>query len=308
MNGIRHAFGFYTSHGGDGEAPFDILTRLASRAGQRFAGASIYEELSAYGLVDRAWDTMVFDGELGELPLYLVAPKNEASIKAYTQMVGGEEHADRFERFLAATRERYMLASANSTRVVAPEGTGHNFVYERPEWLLETMHGIVAEVSANMAARDTDYTRLTTGWSGPYGGVPPVDEATPESVEAAYRRAIDEKRAEVAAIANNPEPPTFENTILALESSGVALDRTMQLLGIFTTTASTPEWGAVAAATAPLQPQLTDEIAHNEKLFGRVNAVYEALPASAPDAESRRVGHGYTRKHDPPRCCTYIGR
>ena len=288
-NGLRHVFGFYTSPGGNGDAPFEIVTHLATRAGQRFAGASIYEELSAYGLVDRAWETMVFDGELGELPLFLVAPKNEASITEYTQMVGGEEHAERFEQFLAATRERYMLASGNSTRVVAPEGTGHNFVYERPDWLVETMREIVADVSAGIASRDDEYLRLTTGWPGPYGGVPPVDEATPESVEVAYRRAIEEKRTEVSAIANNRDAPTFENTILALESSGVALDRIVQLLGIFTTTASTPEWREVAAATAPLHPQLMDEIAHNERLFARVEAVYNGLPTSAPDAESRRL-------------------
>ena len=48
------------------------------------------------------------------------------------------------------------------------------------------------------------YRQLTTDWPGPYGGLPPVELATPEFLEAAYVRAVEDMRNEVAAIVDNP--------------------------------------------------------------------------------------------------------
>lgn len=133
------------------------------------------------------------------------------------------------------------------------------------------------------------YAVLTTAWPGPYGGLPPVDNATPATLEAAYRRAIDDKRAEIKAIIENPDAPTFTNTVLALETSGEALARIQPLFAIFQTTSTTPEIAEAAARLAPLVPQLDDDIAHNADLFRRVRTVHEGLPGSAPDAEARRL-------------------
>ncbi len=138
-------------------------------------------------------------------------------------------------------------------------------------------------------ANEPSYETLTTAWPGPYGGVPPVDIATPAAMEAAYRRAVEERRVRVRAIAENPAPPTFENTIVALEASGTALERIGGLFTIFSSTSSNAEIGEVAARIAPLQPQLNDEIAHNQRLFARVSAVHAGLPGSAPNAEARRL-------------------
>ena len=66
----------------------------------------------------------------------------------------------------------------------------------------------------------TTAAELVAPWEGPFGGVPPVDRATPELIEAAVELGIAARRAEIAAVAANPAPPDFANTIEALEESG----------------------------------------------------------------------------------------
>ena len=65
---------------------------------------------------------------------------------------------------------------------------------------------------------------VLAAWEGPHGGAPAFDELAVEQFIPALEAAIAEKRAEVAAIADNPEPPTFANTLEALEASGPAAD------------------------------------------------------------------------------------
>ena len=67
---------------------------------------------------------------------------------------------------------------------------------------------------------------LTTKWSGPYGGAPPFAKVKVEYFAPAFAIAMDRQRRELAAIAADPSPPTFDNTIIALEKSGEILDRT----------------------------------------------------------------------------------
>lgn len=294
---LKHLFGFYESsnpvdaNGNDDvnfTNPMGVMAYQWTKARFGVAASSAFEELTPDGLASRAFDTLVFDGELGDTPVYVVAPKDaDPQTVPYSQMVAGGPgpRADRFVAFLKATRERYMLASSNSHRVVAPDGTGHNFIYEDIPFTVETMRQVVTDV----ASGEEVYRRLTTDWPGPYGGVPPVDLATPENMEMAFDRAIEDKRRELNVIANNPAPPTFENTILALESSGVALARIQQLFGIFASTATSADIGAVQSRVAPVLGQLADEPAHNPRLFARVKAVYDALPGSVEGAEEQRL-------------------
>ncbi len=292
---LTRLFGFYRSvdpvgpDGSDDQQfsnPMLVRQYTENRARVAVAAWSAFEELTPEGLDDRAFNTMIFDGELGDMPLYLMAPKDEdPSTVPYAEMVAGGPgpDADRFVAFLKAARERYMAASSQSVRVVAPPGTGHNFVYEDPQFVVDAMLEIYA------AQTPDQYQALTTQWPGPHGGFPPVQLATPENMEDAFGRAIADKRTEIQRITENTEPATFENTVLALESSGLALDRIQQLFNIFTSTASTPEIAAVASRIAPQTARLADEIAHNGALFARVEAVHAGLPESAPDAESRRL-------------------
>lgn len=274
----------------DGQA-FAVEQARETHARSSFANGSALKELSAHGLVDRAWDTVIFDGELGDMPLYLVAPgvEDPTTMPYAESIVGTGPEAQRFVRFLQSARERFMQASNNSKRIYAPAGTGHNFPSEKPEFVTETVLRVARDVSGNTGIDDETYALLTTDWPGEYGGLPPLDQATPANVEAAYKRAIREKRAEVHAIAENPESPSFENTIIALESSGLALRHIDAIFRVFTSTLSDDDWRTAAARLAPLAPELDDEIAHNSKLYQRVQTVHAGLPDAAPTAEARRL-------------------
>lgn len=142
----------------------------------------------------------------------------------------------------------------------------------------------------SLAAGDgDDLAELTTNWPGPYGGLPPVDQVTPARLEAAYRQAVEVKRRQIRAITSTRQRPTFQNTILPLEASGKALERVRALLDIRTSTASTEDIRSVAARVTPLGAGLDDEIAHDTRLFSRVEAVFAGLPDSAPTPEARRL-------------------
>lgn len=117
---------------------------------------------------------------------------------------------------------------------------------------------------------------LLAPWTGPCGGTPPFDVAEPASIESAYRVAIARKREEVAAIASDPAPPTFENTIAALEDAGCALRRVDTLFRVFSSTRNTGEMREVETRLKPLLPALEDEIAHDDALFARIRAVDES--------------------------------
>lgn len=131
--------------------------------------------------------------------------------------------------------------------------------------------------------------RLLVEWPGPYGGLPPVDHATPANIEAACLHAIATKRQEVAAIVANPAPPTFENTIAALDASGLEMARIQGLLQELLAAASSDDLRAVAGRVLPLWTALEDETAFDPQLFRRIDTVFKALPASAPTPDARRL-------------------
>jgi pimeloyl-ACP methyl ester carboxylesterase len=127
--------------------PEVIAARAVERnAGHFFAQASIYRELSPEGVAAVAWDTVVYDRDLGDLPVWLVGPKDDsdADIAALPEAQGGgADHVRRMARFFAATRERYLATSTRSRRVVAPQGSGHNFVYEIPDWTIGALRELI---------------------------------------------------------------------------------------------------------------------------------------------------------------------
>lgn len=119
---------------------------IEANAGRAFAEASIFRELTPEGVAACAWDTVVYDRDLGDLPLWLVAPRDssDADIAALPEaQSGGADNARRMFRFFAATRERYLAASTRSRRVIAPAGSGHNFVYEAPQFTIDVMREVI---------------------------------------------------------------------------------------------------------------------------------------------------------------------
>jgi|GEM_PF-162071 peptidyl-dipeptidase Dcp len=149
-------------------APRETLEALNNRAGIHFASASIYSELTPDGFAELAFETHVFEGDLGDLPLFLIAPRAEPQIDQYAAMIAKDpDQAERFLRFLRITREQFLRASSNATRIYAPEGTGHNFIYEAPDFLPPVINEII--VGLNLPGPMIE--SLLEG-PGPYGGLP----------------------------------------------------------------------------------------------------------------------------------------
>jgi peptidyl-dipeptidase Dcp len=130
---------------------------------------------------------------------------------------------------------------------------------------------------------------LLADWTGPYDGVPPWDKATPELFPEAIQFGIDEQRREVLAIADNSEPPTFANTVEALEKTGERLDRVLSMFGVMTGNMATPAYQALDKEWSPKLSAASDEITLNPKLFQRVKAVYEARESAGLDAKQQRL-------------------
>ncbi len=117
---------------------------------------------------------------------------------------------------------------------------------------------------------------LLAPYGGAYGGVPPFDKIKVADFKPALMKAMDLHRKEVAAITDSKDPPTFDNTIAAYEDSGRPLNRANVLMGVFTSTMNGKEMQAVETEMSPVIAAYGDEITQNEKLFGRVKAVYDA--------------------------------
>ncbi|MFN7943329.1 MAG: M3 family metallopeptidase [Thermoanaerobaculia bacterium] len=146
----------------------------------------------------------------------------------------------------------------------------------------------VAALLASAPTLATD-NPLLARWTGPYGGVPPFDKVKIELFAPAIEAAIAEQLAEVDKLAADPAPPTFENTIAALDRAGKTFDRVTTLYGIWSSTLSTPEFQKVERAMAPKLAEVADKIAQNEKLFARVAAVYEKRESSDLTPEQQRL-------------------
>jgi peptidyl-dipeptidase Dcp len=115
---------------------------------------------------------------------------------------------------------------------------------------------------------------LLAEYEGPHGGVPAFDEMEIDRIEPAFEVAMAESLAEIDAIAQNPEPPTFENTIVALERSGETLGRLFVYFGVWSSNLSTPEFREVQGRMAPRLAEYGSKVTQNQALFERVAAVH----------------------------------
>ncbi|MFN0022475.1 MAG: M3 family peptidase, partial [Parvularculaceae bacterium] len=113
-------------------------------------------------------------------------------------------------------------------------------------------------------------------WTGPFDGTPAFDKMDLAQLKPALEAGMAMNLAEIDAIANNPAAPTFDNTILALEDSGRDLSRVFSYYGILGGNLSTPEFRAIQQEMAPKLADFGTRITQNEKLFARVQAVYES--------------------------------
>ncbi|HUH29230.1 M3 family metallopeptidase [Gelidibacter sp.] len=138
----------------------------------------------------------------------------------------------------------------------------------------------------NMAKTDNI---LLQEWTGPYDGVPAFDQMNVKDVKEAVEKGMELGLKDIEKIANNPEPPTFENTIVELERSGKDLTRVFTYYGILSSNMSSPEFRDLQAELAPKLSDYNSKISQNEKLFQRIKAVYDASQTTPLEADQQRV-------------------
>jgi peptidyl-dipeptidase Dcp len=133
---------------------------------------------------------------------------------------------------------------------------------------------------------------LLAEWTGPYGGVPPWDKVKPELFGEAFQTAIDARRREISAIADNTAPATFANTFVPLQDAGRLLSRVNAVFGVMTNNLNTPAYQALDREWSPKLAAAFDEIIFNEKLFRRIESVHQNRASLTPE-QKRLVERTY---------------
>lgn len=121
-------------------------------------------------------------------------------------------------------------------------------------------------------ATDTDNPFLTE-FETPYG-TPDFNRIKVEHYEPAFLKGIEQQNQEIKAIVENPEEPTFENTIVALDNSGEILARVSGVFFALTEADTNDELMALEGKIAPMLSEHSDNIFLNQDLYKRVAAVH----------------------------------
>lgn len=120
-------------------------------------------------------------------------------------------------------------------------------------------------------------------------GVPAFDKVKIEHYLPAFEEAIRQNKAEIDAIVNNEDAPTFENTIVALDRSGLLLDRVTGVFFNVLEADGNDEMNAIAEQVSPMLSDLSAGIILNDALFQRVKAVYDEREQLGLNAEQMRL-------------------
>lgn len=118
---------------------------------------------------------------------------------------------------------------------------------------------------------------------------PAFDKISNADYAPAFEKGMAENIVEIEAIANNPEAATFENTMIAMEKGGQTLSRVASVFFALSSANTNDDIKALRTEIAPKLSAHSDEILLNSKLFARVKALHDQLPALKLDAESDRL-------------------
>jgi peptidyl-dipeptidase Dcp len=167
--------------------------------------------------------------------------------------------------------------------------------------MLPAIAGVVAILGAAAVAQDKPPAKRAAGgrvvkenlllskWSGPYGGVPAFDRMDLAELKPALESAMTRNLDELQMIADDPNPPTFRNTIELMERAGDILDRVLVYHNLWGANLSTPEFRAIQTEMAPRLAEFRSKITQNAALFARVKAVYEQSKAGGLRPDQQRL-------------------
>lgn len=124
--------------------------------------------------------------------------------------------------------------------------------------------------------------------------IPPFEEIEISDYMPAFEAGVAEARASIDSIVNNPEAPTFANTILAMDNLSPTLERVMSVLMSLTEADATDELTAVSDSILPMYSAFSDELMMNDGLFQRVKALYDRRDSlGLAHDEMRALEHTY---------------
>jgi len=133
---------------------------------------------------------------------------------------------------------------------------------------------------------------LLKEWDTPFQ-TPPFDEIKNEHFMPAFLETMKTEKAEVEAIVNLKEEPTFKNTIEALEKSGKMLNRVSRVFGCLNGANTNDELQNISKEVAPLRSKHSDDINLNEKLFARIKQIYDKKESLALTPEQNTLLENY---------------
>lgn len=149
-----------------------------------------------------------------------------------------------------------------------------------------------AEVSSlpeiTVTAEELEGNPFLAEWDTPYG-VPPFAEISDDDYMPAIKQGILEAREGVAAIASNPDAPTFENTILPLETGGELVNKVAYTFSNITNTDTNDTLRGLESEIWPMLTRETDAVYLNPVIFGRVKTVYDQLDTLDLDQQQKRL-------------------
>jgi Zn-dependent oligopeptidases len=126
-----------------------------------------------------------------------------------------------------------------------------------------------------------------------YLNYPPFDEIKIEHYKPAFIKGMKDQKSEINKIAENIEPPTFENTILAMEKSGAVLDRVATVFYALTSAHTNDDMEKIRADMAPKLSAHSDKILLNKSLFKKINNLYNERNNLDIDPEGIRLIEKY---------------
>jgi len=129
-------------------------------------------------------------------------------------------------------------------------------------------------------------------WKTPFQ-TPPFNEIKNEHFLPAIEEGIKREKAEIEIIINNNEKPTFKNTIEAIEKNGEFLERVTRVFGGLTGANTNDELQKIARITTPMLTKHRDDISLNEKLFERINSIYQEKDKLKLTPEQKNVLENY---------------
>lgn len=159
--------------------------------------------------------------------------------------------------------------------------------------MLGTTNQVVSQkapqAKTDMKNKNVQENVLLAEYRGPYGGVPAFDEMNLDLLRPAMEKGMEMHLAEIEQIANNPAPPTFENTIEAMERAGKPLNRAFTYYGIWSSNLSSPEFREIQTELAPKISEFSSKISQNKKLFERIKTVFDNSKKNPLEADKQRV-------------------